>query len=96
MTTYNDRTGGPGGRGLPPQSIWREQPQTQKPPSQPSSMHLQQEQGIVKTYTDNKCWQCGEVGHLKRSYPMLKGKGLFQGGMHEQPHCFTESFPMSI
>ena len=42
--------------------------------------HPQQEQGNVKTYTDNQCWQCGEMGHLKRSCPMLKGKGLLQGG----------------
>ena len=35
-------------------------------------MHPQQEQGTAKTYTDNQCWQCGEVGHLKRSCPMLK------------------------
>ena len=36
--------------------------------------------GNVKTYTDNQCWQCGEMGHLKRSCPMLKGKGQLQGG----------------
>ena len=35
-------------------------------------MHPQQEQGPAKTYTDNQCWQCGVVGHLKRSCPMLK------------------------
>ena len=47
-TTYNDRRGGPGGRGLPPQSRWRGQPQPQIPPSQPSLMHPQQEQGAAK------------------------------------------------
>ena len=36
--------------------------------------------GMLKTYTDNQCWQCGEMGHLKRSCPMLKGNGLLQGG----------------
>ena len=83
MTTYNDRREGPGGRGLPPQSRWRGQPQLQRPPSQPSLMHPQQEQGTAKTYTDNQCWQHGEVRHLERSCPMLailKGKALFQGG----------------
>ena len=38
-TTYNDRRGGPGCRGLPPQSRWRGQPQPQRSPSQPSSVH---------------------------------------------------------
>ena len=78
-TSYSDRRGGPGGRGLPPQSRWRgQQPQPQRPPSQPSSIHPQQEQGTAKTYTDNQCWQCGKVGHLKRSCPMLNGKGCFK------------------
>ena len=97
-TTYNNNggRGGPGRRGLPPQPRRRGQPQPQRPHSQPSITHPQQEQGTAETFTDNQCWQCGEVGHLKRSCPLLKGKGLFQGGMHEQPHCFTESFPMSI
>ena len=53
---------------------------TTETPSQTSSIHPQQEQGTAKTYTDNQCWQCGEVGHLERSCPMLNGKGLFQGG----------------
>ena len=75
----NGGRGGPGGRGLPPQSRWRGQPQPQRPNSQPSTTHPQQEQGNVKTYTDNQCWQCGEMEHLKRNCPMLKGKGLFQG-----------------
>ena len=76
----NDGRGGPGGWGLPPQSRWRGQLQPQRPHSQPSTTHLQQEQGNVKTYGDNQCWQCGEMGHLKRNCHMLKGKGLFQGG----------------
>ena len=79
-TTYNDTRGGPGGRHLPPPSRGRVQPQPQRPPSQPTSMHPQLEQGAANTYTNNQCWQCVEVGHLNRSCPMLKGRGLFQGG----------------
>ena len=74
----NGGRGVPGGRGLPPQGRWMEQPQPQRPNSQPNITHPQQEQGNVKTYIDNQCWQYGEMGHLKRSCPMLKGKGLFQ------------------
>ena len=77
---YTDRRGDPGGRGLPSQSRLRVQPLPQRPPFQPRLLHPQQEQGTVKTYSDNQCWQCGEVGHLKRTCPMPKGKGLFQGG----------------
>ena len=69
----------PGGRGLPPHGRWRRQPQPQRPNSQQNITHPQQEQGNVKTYTDNQCWQCGEMGHLKRSCPMLKGKGAVTG-----------------
>ena len=77
---HNGGRGGAGVRSLPPQFRRREQPQPQRPHSQPSTMHPQQEQGNVKTYTDHQCWQCGEVGYLKRNCPLLKGKGLFQGG----------------
>ena len=79
-------TGGrgvPGGRSPPPQTRWRGQPQPQRPNSQQTLSHPQQEQGNSKTYTENQCWQCGEVGHLKRSCPLLKGKGLLQGGILE-------------
>ena len=76
----NGGRGVPGGRGLPPHGRWRGQPQPQRPNSQQTITHPQQEQGNAKTYTDNQCWQCGEMGHLKRSCPMLKGKGLLQGG----------------
>ena len=69
-----------GGRGLPPHGRWRGQSQPHRPNSQQNITYPQQEQGNVKTYTDNQCWQCSEMGHLKRSCPMLKGKGLFQGG----------------
>ena len=51
----------------------------QRPNSQCNITHPQQEQGNVKTYIDNQCWQCGEMEHLKKSCSMLKGKGLFQG-----------------
>ena len=71
----------PGGRGPPPHSRWRGQPQPQRPNSQQTIRHPQQEQGNAKTYTENQCWQCGEVGQLKRSCPLLKGKGLLQGGI---------------
>ena len=76
----NGGRGVPGGRGLPPQGRWRGQPQLERPNSQLNIIQPQQEQGNVKTYIDNQCWQCGEMGHLKRSCPMLKGRGLFQGG----------------
>ena len=76
----NGGRGVPGGRGPPPHGRWRGQPQPQRPKSQPNITQPQQEQWTVKTYIDNQCWQCGEMGHLKRSCPMLKGKGLFQGG----------------
>ena len=58
----NGGRGGPGGRGLPPQSRWRGQPQLQRPHSQPSTAHPQQEQGNVKTYTHNQSWQWGGRG----------------------------------
>ena len=76
----NGGRGVPGGRGPPPHGRWRGQPQSQRPISQQTISHPQQEQGNAKTYAENQCWQCGEVGHLKRSCPMLKGKGLLQGG----------------
>ena len=55
-------------------------------PSQPGATpqlrgkQPQQGQGTTKTNKPSQCWQCGEVGHLKRDCPSLKGKGLFQGG----------------
>ena len=74
---FSNRSGRgiPGGRGPPPNGRWRRQPQPQRPNSQQTITHPQQELGNVKTYTENLCWQCGEVGHLKRGYPLLKGKG---------------------
>ena len=42
-TAYNNNggRGGPGGRSLPPQSRWSGKPQSQRPPSQPSTTHPQ-------------------------------------------------------
>ena len=45
---------------------------------------------IVKSY---QCWQCGEVGHLRRECPSLKEKGLSPRGMWEQPTGIKEAFP---
>ena len=53
----------------------------------------QQGQGATKTNKPSQCWQCGEVKHLKRDCPTLKGEGLFQGGMHEQPSGTEKAFP---
>ena len=72
--TYTDRRGDPGGRGLPFQSRLRGQSLPQRFPFQPKLLHPQQEQETVKFNSDNQYWQCGE------------GKGLFQGGVHQQPH----------
>ena len=76
----NGGRGVPGGRSPPLHGRWRGKPQPQRPNSQQNITHPQKEEGNVKTYTDKQCWQCGEMGHLKRSCPMLKGKRLFQGG----------------
>ena len=37
----------------------------------------------VKQY---QCWQCGEVGHLRRECPALKEKGLSPRGSAEAAH----------
>ena len=82
---YTDRRGDPGGRDLPPHfRLWGWH-LPQNSPSQPRLQHPQLEQGTVKTYSDNllAVWGCGtpakELSHAKR-------QGLFQGGVHEQPH----------
>ena len=59
----------PWGKGQPSQPRTTLQPKVRSP---------QQELGATKTYKANQYWQCGEVGHLKRDCPTLKGKGLFQ------------------
>ena len=81
-------TGGrgvPGGRAPPPQTRWRGQPQPQRP-QLPTDIITSPagSRETPKTYTESQCWLCGEVGHLKRSCPLLKGKGLLQGG-----ECFN-------
>ena len=40
-----------------------------------------------------QCWQCGEVGHLRRECPSLKENGCLQGGVQEQPRGIKEAFP---
>ena len=52
---YTHRRGDPGDRGLPSQSRLRGQALPQRPPSQPRMLHPQQEQGTVKTHSDNQC-----------------------------------------
>ena len=44
-----------------------------------SVIYPQQEQGNAKTYTENQCWQCGKVGHLKKSCPLPKRQGAVTG-----------------
>ena len=74
----------PGGFGRQPQTTWRGGSMGRGlPPHAQSQTTLQsksrgplQEQGAGNSY---KCWQCGEVGHLKSECSTLKGKGLFQG-----------------
>ena len=76
-------TGGrgvPGGGGPPPPNRWRGQPQPQGPNSHQTLPHPQQEQGNSKTYTESQCWQCGEVGHLKRSCLPAKRQGAVTRG----------------
>ena len=65
--------GGSWGRGLPLSDSVRST-------SQPTVKSSQQEQGAVKTYKPNHCWQCEGMWHLKYDCPNLKGKALFQGG----------------
>ena len=75
----NCRRGVSGGRGLPPKGRWRGQPQPQRPNSQPNITQPQQKQGNVKTYIDNQCWQCGEMGHLKKELSHAKRQGPVSG-----------------
>ena len=81
-TPYNNNggRGGPGGQGLPPQSRWRGQPQPQRPHSQPSTTHPKQEQGMSKLMLTTNVGSVGKWGISRGIAPMLKGKGLFQGG----------------
>ena len=73
--------GASGGGGPPPlQPRWRGQPQPQRPKPQQVLTKPQQEEGNSKTYTESQCWQCGEVGHLKRSCPPAKRQGAVTRG----------------
>ena len=48
--------------------------------SQNKNKHPQAGQRARETNKQYQCWQCGEVGHLKRECPSLKDKGLSQRG----------------
>ena len=79
--TYGKRTTGAGGGGCRRKG----QPSQSGATSKPKSRNPQTGQGAKGTDKQYQCWQCGEVGHLKRDCPTLKGKGLSQVGVHEQP-----------
>ena len=97
------RTGNPpygiGGNGWKSQSTGRGgswgkgQPSHPRATVQPKVRSPQQEQGANKSFKPNQCWQCEGVGHLKRDCPTLKGKGLSEGGMLEQPSRTEKTFP---
>ena len=72
---YGTRTSGRGGGGF-----WRKG-QSSQPGATPQSKsrNPQQGQGTNRTNKQYPCWQCGEVGYLKRDCPTLKGKGLSSG-----------------
>ena len=73
---HGKRTSSTGGGGS-----WVKGPSSQLGATvQPKGKNPQQGQGTTKTNKPNQWWQCGEVGHLKRDCPTLKGKGLFQEG----------------
>ena len=73
-TQSSSRGARPSGFGRQPQSSWRGgtrgcclSAQTQSCTTlQPRARNPQQEQGAGRTF---KCWQCGEVGHLKCECP---------------------------
>ena len=44
----------------------------------------------VKSY---QCWQCGEVGHLRRECPALKEKGCHQGECRSSPKGINRHSP---
>ena len=48
--------------------------------SQNRGQHSQAGQRGKDTSKQYQCWQCGEVGHLRRECPSLKDKGLSQRG----------------
>ena len=71
----------------------RASPLSQEPLPSPKVETPKQGQGANRTNKQYYCWQCGEVGHLKRDCPTLKGKGLSQGGVHEWPSATERAFP---
>ena len=74
--TYGKRTTGTGGGG----SQGKGHPSQIGATPQPKSRNPQAGQGANSTDKQYQCWQCVEVGHLKRDCPTLKRKGLSQGG----------------
>ena len=48
--------------------------------SQSRGQYTQAGQRGKDTNKQHQCWQCGEVGHLRRECPSLKDKGLSQRG----------------
>ena len=48
--------------------------------SQKRGQHPQAGQRGKDTSKQYKCWQCGEVGHLRREFPSLNNKRLSQRG----------------
>ena len=54
--------------------------------SQNKGKNPQVGQRVKDTNKQYQCWQCGEVGHLNRECPSLKGKGLSQGGSAGAAH----------
>ena len=51
--------------------------------SQSRGQYRQAGQMGKDTNKQYQCWQCGEVGHLRRECPSLKDKGLSQRGSAE-------------
>ena len=72
--------GAPGGRGPPLQLDGGGSPQPQRPNPQQVLTNPKAGAGELKTYTESQCWQCGEVGHLKKGCPLLKGQGAVTRG----------------
>ena len=74
--SYGKRTTGVGGGGS-----WKKgQPSQLGATPQPNKRNPQAGKGNKRVDKQYQCWQCGEVGHLKRECPALKEKELSQGG----------------
>ena len=58
----------------------KDQPSQSGATPQSKSRNPQQGQGANRINKQYQCWQCGEMGHLKRDCPTLKGKGLSHVG----------------